>query len=120
MVGGVGSGRRKGEPGLGAAGAAAGLPTSDGYIEGEEMTLLRTYLLLWGFFFGCCWNLPVADKDVGMLDQVDVEVDGAVDDGQDVGEVGHDLHPVGPLQDLHPTGRVQLEGRERGEELPTG
>ena len=31
-----------------------------------------------------------------MLEEVDVEVDGAVEDGEEVREVGDPLHPLGP------------------------
>ena len=53
-----------------------------------------------------------------MLHQVDVEVDGGVDDGEDVAQVGSDLHPVGPAGD-----RVALrilvlvDLKRRGEKL---
>ena len=33
-----------------------------------------------------------------MLEEVDVEVDGAVEDGEEVREVGDPLHPRGPFQ----------------------
>ena len=33
-----------------------------------------------------------------MLEEVDVEVDGAVEDGEHVREVGDLLHPLGPVQ----------------------
>ena len=41
-------------------------------------------------------NCP--QEEWGMLQQVDEEVDGAVEHGEEVGEVGHILHPGRPDQ----------------------
>ena len=51
-----------------------------------------------------------------MLEGVDVEIDRAVEDGQEVGEVGGDLHPVGPDADLRLARLVlvELERKEDG------
>ena len=43
-------------------------------------------------------HLSWALEEGGVLEEVDVEVDGAVEDGEEVGEVGDLLHPVGPVQ----------------------
>ena len=38
------------------------------------------------------------EEEGGMLHQVDKEVDGAVEHGEEVGQVGHVLHPGRPHQ----------------------
>ena len=43
-------------------------------------------------------RLSWAFEEGGVLEEVDVEVDGAVEDGEEVREVGDPLHPRGPLQ----------------------
>ena len=42
--------------------------------------------------------LSWALEEGGVLEEVDVEVDGAVEDGEEVREVGDPLHPRGPFQ----------------------
>ena len=43
-------------------------------------------------------SLSWAFEEGGVLEEVDVEVDGAVEDGEEVREVGDPLHPRRPFQ----------------------
>ena len=52
------------------------------------MPSLREFCLSWAL------------EERGVLEEVDVEVDGAVEDGEEMREVGDTLHPLGPVQPI--------------------